>query len=253
MRRSLLLSALFVAATLLACDEDPIAPPTTGSISLRVILGTDGQQQAPSLHTTAASEGANATPIRTATRAELKVKRSELVSESARVVARIEQATQDQTLTTTAPSTQPAAAPSTASAIDAATIYIIGPTNRTVTGQPGDRIVVEDLAPGSYRVVMLGWVGGSTGELDHYGETSVSVVAGENATATLSFTSFRPVVNDFATASTNVSFEVTFPEVPGADSYIVEFDTNTTFATSLSGSVSTAWALAVYFDQIHSR
>jgi len=247
MRRSLLLSALIVAGTLLACDEDPIAPPTTGSISLRVILGTQGQQQAPALQTTAATEEAQTAPAVSMPRTGFKVKRSDLDTESAAVV-RVEAASPGQVPTTTASSTKPAAAPAAEAAIDAATIYVIGPTNRTVTGQPGDQIIVDGLTPGSYSVVMLGWVGGTSGELDHYGETSVTVVAGENRTATIGFYSFKPVVNDFSTPTTDVWFEITFPAVDGANSYVVELDASPTFDSPGSVAVTTPFTYGVVPD-----
>lgn len=232
MRRFFLLSALLVAATLLACDEDPVAPATTGGISLRVVMG-EQPQQSPALHTTAPTEIPGASAASTSQSAgRPKVMRSEL-SPGEAPNAQIRAMQLDQVTSEPAPADQPAAAPSapsSSSAIDDATIYITGPTSRTLTGQtPGETVTIDGLDPGSYTVVLLGL---ASGALDHYGRTTVNVVAGENRTATITFTSFRPVLDDIATPSTNATFPVTFPPVPGADSYIFEIDTSPDFAAA---------------------
>lgn len=105
-------------------------------------------------------------------------------------------------------------------ALDSGQVILSGPTSRTVRATPGQEVTIDGLAPGSYTVTLIGFLGQ---EVDYYGSTTgVQVVAGQNATPTLAFASFRPVLNAPSLAGEATQIDVSFPVVTAADSYLVE-------------------------------
>lgn len=111
---------------------------------------------------------------------------------------------------------------------DAARVRIIGPTNRTVNTTPGAEEVIEGLAPGQYRVVLEGLEGS---EVELFGQqNNVAVTAGNTTDVTVTFSSFVPQVNAVPTTSPTLRFEVTYGAVPGALGYVIEWDTDGSFA-----------------------
>jgi hypothetical protein len=119
----------------------------------------------------------------------------------------------------------------------------MGPTNRTLENLvPGTTVSVDSLMPGSYTVVLEGFAGG---EVDHFGRSQgVAVVAGQSTAAVVQFESFRPVLDDFVSPTTDLSFLVTWSPVPNADSYIVEIDETSGFTDPLTAPISGTAAVA---------
>ncbi len=257
MRRFLLLSALFVAATLIACDEDPIAPPTTGSITLKFVR-SDSATNPPALQQSISAELANQ---ETATMdARLHEKTPFSGGDAADVLPRIaafEPSPQPDADGSTVSSATVAGegatasasdgilgAPAAPSAIDAARIRIVGPTPRVLENQsPGSTVTVDGLSPGSYTVIFEGLVGG---EVDYYGTASVTVEVGENRTATLNYGSFRPTMNAFSTPTTDMTFLVSYGAAFAADSYLVEIDVDPSFPAPIFDTVITETSIAIW-------
>jgi len=130
MRRFLLLTVLFVAATVIACDEDPVAPiPTTGSISLEIVIGTQ-EAQSPALQTVAATDASEAAQVSAEPRTGAKVKLSDTSTERV-PVAEARVAGTGQVLNQATGTDQPVSAPSAPSAsaaIDAGPrLWRVGP------------------------------------------------------------------------------------------------------------------------------
>ncbi|MFC1640250.1 hypothetical protein ACFL3B_05770, partial [Gemmatimonadota bacterium] len=257
MRRFLLLSVLFVAATLLACDEDPIAPPTTGSLTLKFVRADEATgplalQQVASvelLDQTSVSTDAgqtDKTPLPKTGAADVTPRIATFVPDPVFV--------EGNTPTNSAaaagePQQGPASdagarAPGAANAIDAARIRIVGQTPRVLENQtPGSDITVEGLEPGPYTVIFEGLVGG---EVDYYGTASVTVVAGDNRTATLNYGSFRPTMNAFTSPTTDMTFLVSFQQAFGAEDYFVEIDTDPAFSAPFFDTVIAERSIAIW-------
>lgn len=114
-------------------------------------------------------------------------------------------------------------------ALDSGQVVLTGPTNRTVKVTPGQTAVIDRLLPGTYAVVLRGFLGDG---VDHYGATGVDVRAGENTSATVTFASFVPVVTALPPTLTSRSLTVAWSAVPGAVSYDVEAATDAAFTTN---------------------
>jgi hypothetical protein len=178
MRYQLTASLLLAAVGLVvACEDEPVAPATTGSITLEFVTPSDsGGGSAP--------DGA-------------------------------------------APSSQPSLR---SAAFDAARATAIGPQTKvvmlTLSGSNWTG-TIDDLTPGTYRVIVEGMV---SGVVDWYGEASgVAVQAGRTASASVTFDTFVPVLNAVASPTTSNTVTVTFPSVSFASSYNVEWDTDAGF------------------------
>ena len=257
MRRFLLLSVLFVAATLLACDEDPIAPPTTGGLTLKFVRSDDATSPLALQQTTAAeptgqaatetgAPPANKAPIQGAGAADLLPRIVAFVPNprptDGSTAANSAAATSEPQQTPT--SDVGARAPEAASAIDAARIRIVGPTPRVLENQaPGSTVTVEGLDPGSYTVIFEGLVGG---EVDYFGTASVTVAVGENRTATLNYGSFRPTMNPFVSPTTNMTFLVSYAQAFDAERYLVEIDIEPNFSAPIFDTVITETSISIW-------
>ncbi len=244
MRRFLLLSLFFVAATLLACDEDVMAPVlTTGSITLNVTV-----DDLPAISQQAVSAEVVSSPATGGDTSSTAVASVPAFESDRGDGPRISEYKGTRTSSNAAiPQAEsadgPAKAPEEASAIDAATIRIIGPTTRTLTNQtPGTTVTVEDLDVGTYTVVLEGLV---SGEVDYFGRTqNISVTAGNNSTANISFNSFRPVIQAVTSPTTDMAILFTWNVVQGATGYYVELDTDPGFTSPVSATVDTEAAVA---------
>lgn len=96
---------------------------------------------------------------------------------------------------------------------------------------------ITGLPPGSYSVVVQGFVGTV---VDYYGQTSgVNVTANTTTTATITFQSFVPTLNAFSPATT-WSFRpaANITSVANATSYIIEVDRSSTFPNPTKTTVS---------------
>jgi alpha-tubulin suppressor-like RCC1 family protein len=191
MRYPLTVSVLLAAVGLVvACEEDPVAPATTGSISLEFVIPSDsGGGAAPAA--AAPSEG-----------------------------------TADSPTTPTLPVFKK-------TTFDAARATAIGPQTKEVTltlSGSNWTGTIDDLTPGTYRVIVEGLV---AGVVDWYGEASgVSVTAGGNTTATVTFDTFVPVLDAVLSPTTSTIVTVTFPAVTFASSYNVQWGTDPTFGSA---------------------
>ena len=190
MRYPLTASALLVAVGLVvACEDDPVAPATTGSISLEFVIPSDSGGSAGAAPAAAApAEGTADAP--------------------------------------TSP-TMPVLKKTT---FDGARATAIGPQTKevmlTLVGSNWQG-TIDALTPGTYRVIVEGLV---AGVVDWYGEASgVSVTAGGNTTATVTFDTFVPVLDAVASPTTSTSVTVTLPSMTFATSYTVQWDTDPAF------------------------
>jgi Tol biopolymer transport system component len=118
-------------------------------------------------------------------------------------------------------------------------VWVRGPTNRHVIMEPGTTDTIAGLQAGTYTVALEGHVGGV---VEGYGErTNVQVQAGRTTTVSITLASFRPMVGS-ARCTTPLEFTVTVLGVAGAESYVVEWDTDPGFSTSSDSSVSNSTA-----------
>ena len=88
----------------------------------------------------------------------------------------------------------PGVAQSPLSHLDSARVIVTGPTSKTQSVTPGTNVTIDGLAPGSYTVVLEGWV---IDEVVFAGRvTAIAVVAGE--VNTVADVLFAPTTLDFA-------------------------------------------------------
>lgn len=110
---------------------------------------------------------------------------------------------------------------------DAGIVHVEGATNRTVAIQPGQTVTIEGLVPGNYTVALEGL---RAGQLESFGETTVTVVAGQNRQANITLRSFVPAA---ITAPPQIEagqpFTVQWTPVQGATGYIIEYADNPSF------------------------
>jgi hypothetical protein len=122
--------------------------------------------------------------------------------------------------------------PGLASAADAGTLHLEGPTPKTVSMTPGQTLTIDNLLPGSYTVTLEAFSGG---RLESLAETTTSVTAGQNRTVSLTLRSFVPTglsVPGEVSAGDPVS--VTWSSVQGATGYVVEWADNPQFTNAQS-------------------
>lgn len=136
--------------------------------------------------------------------------------------------------------------------VDAGTVRIQGPQDRTISLTPGSEQII-DLAPGSYLVSLEAL---ASGEVVGFAQRSATVREGQVTTVSLSPSSFIPSITGVpATAEVDVPFTVAWSAVPGAASYRLEAALDPDFstvqdsenATSTSISLTTSSAAVWYF------
>lgn len=249
MRYQLTASVLLAAVGLVvACEDNPVEPPSTGTISLNlVVLPYPAPAAGPPASTEDSAQGRADLLTDVPDEPERLERRGEPGGDP-EAAEELPQA--EPTLEVDIPAGAAPAADSTAAALaartaafDAARVRVIGPTNKEVNltlNSSTDRWegTVTDLTPGTYTVVVEGLV---SGVVDWYGETTgVQVRAGQNTQATVQFATFKPVIADF-TPATTTAFRFTAGVVPlqFADRYWFEWDSNPNFLSpSNSGWVS---------------
>ena len=136
-------------------------------------------------------------------------------------------------------------APGTRVALDGGRVHISGPTNRTQDIAPGTTETISGLAPGSYTVSLEGLV---QGEVEVFGQTNVQVVAGNNSVANVTLSSFRPTLTSLGGPITALRRLVNYSAVQNAESYIVEWDSNSNFSSPLNTTSSGTSAEIVVAD-----
>ncbi len=257
MRRGLIIGTLVTVGLIVACDDDAMGPATTGSISLRIIVGGGAAAPAAAPAVAARKTGTTALALsQTKGSAEQPAMSLGPASGVGRgttaqarragrgVTAKGAETAQPAGSEVAAPQqTAPPRAPAAPSVLDSATLRVIGPTNRTLTGlAPGSTVTVPNLNPGAYTVVLEGYV---SGEVDHFGiRSGVQVNAGHDTQTTLTFNSFRPVINPIASPTTDIPFVFDWAPVPNADGYIVELDNDPGFPSPVTATISQTAAVA---------
>ena len=249
MKRALVVTALFIAATVAACDDDGIAPPTTGTISLQIIAMPEPAP--PAASAAAAQDVIPVRGIQPGRRAADSTRDTELRERWAGADRprgkQAEESKEDPGPTPAATHREesdlaeavPRPAFDVAGHLEAARVTVSGPTNKSINltaGPTGFTGTVDGLAPGLYAVAVEGLVGG---EADYFGVTSdVQVTAGQNTTTTISFASFRPVVTASVSPTTPMIINVSFPAVPNAESYEVDLDIDPAFPSPTTSSIT---------------
>ena len=193
MNRGIVLSTVCAAGIVVGCDKNAVAPPTTGSITLRIVTDAPARAASDTLGTPISSVAAGH--------------------------------------------------------LDAARVRVIGPTNKSLNltaGPSGFSGTVDGLAPGGYTVVVEGLV---ASEVDYFGQTSgVQVTAGRNASAAITFASFRPVLGDLGPPTAGMAFTARWVRVANASNYRVEWDKNPGFASPSSQDVADTFATITVAD-----
>jgi Bacterial pre-peptidase C-terminal domain len=136
-------------------------------------------------------------------------------------------------------SLQIAMAPGLAAAADAGMVRLEGPTNRTLPLSPGQTQTIDNLPPGSYTVSLEALVGGTSGQVVSFGQTTVTVVAGHDSPANITLTSFVPtgLTVPGEVVATN-PLTVSFNGVQWAASYVVQVADNAQFTNATSQEVT---------------
>jgi hypothetical protein len=137
--------------------------------------------------------------------------------------------------------------PLAADPLESVQVTLSGPTPKTATFPCSPATcegTIDGLDPGTYSVVVKGLVGGS---VDHFGQASgVTVSANQNTEATVTFASFRPILDPLAEAVEVLRFTVSYSAVAGADGYVVEWSTNPDFTgASIQGVTGTSTEVVV--------
>jgi hypothetical protein len=120
-------------------------------------------------------------------------------------------------------------------AADAGVVHIEGPSSMSLAIEPGETRTVEGLLPGSYSVALEALVGD---QLESFGETTVTVIAGEISEAAITLQSFTPSFLDVDDeAVPGVPFPVAYGTVEGAEGYVVQWDDHPSFSSPQSVQV----------------
>lgn len=123
-------------------------------------------------------------------------------------------------------------APELASAPDAGTLHVEGPTSRSVALAPGQTVTVENLQPGSYTLSLEAF---ASGQVVAYAETTTTVVAGQDRKVTITPSNFVPTNLSVPTeAAAGQGVDISFQGVQGADGYVVQWADNAQFSNAQS-------------------
>ena len=199
-KKSLIASLALVLGAGLSCDQNPLEPATTGSISI-VLLAPSGA----SFASVVAGATTELTPVEDAV--------ASIALTSARV---------------TVTGTSGAGAPFSKTA-----------TTSTATGS-NFNLTVDQIPPGTYTVRVEGLANGAVA---HFGETAgVTVTAGNNTPASVSFPVFQPQLPAAASEDTSdvLRFTVAWNPVANATGYIVEWSQTSNMAGASSKTVTGA-------------
>jgi hypothetical protein len=147
--------------------------------------------------------------------------------------------------------------PELASTPDAGTLHVEGPTSRTVPLAPGASVTVENLLPGAYTLALEAF---ASGQVVGFGQTSVTVVAGQNRQATITPANFVPTgLTVPSEVPVGEPVTVTFQGVPGAQTYVAQWADNAQFNNAQSfevGGTSASFTLdseGTFFVRVFAR
>lgn len=144
-----------------------------------------------------------------------------------------------------------------AAQVDGGMVRLEGPTPRNISIQPGETRTIEGLEPGPYTVSVEALSGT---EVARFGQTNVTVVAGENRQANIVLRDFIPsFVNVPAFAAAGEQVDVQFGAVEGATNYLVEWASSATFSGAQTQTVTgtsatiTLGTAEVYYVRVRAR
>ncbi|HWP38546.1 MAG TPA: invasin domain 3-containing protein, partial [Gemmatimonadales bacterium] len=224
-----LAAAVVALGVLLACDE-PVQPPTTGSILLQIIV-PEPQVSEPTRAAPAGAEKTEGAQVRESEPPK-EPPSEELIggARGQRVSAEVQPPALD-----------------IAGHLTRARIKLEGPTPRDSSPiTPGSTVTISGLTPGSYNVLVFGYVGDS---VDYFARTDgVSVAAGSPTTATITFQSFRPTLRDFTSPTYSFKVRANFPPVPNATGYTLDWARNAAFTGLTSVALSDTTHLLTLSD-----
>jgi hypothetical protein len=126
----------------------------------------------------------------------------------------------------------PASQQAVQTGVEYATVMrVFGPTSRTVSLELVDGFyegTADELAPGSYTVIIEGLADGA---VDHFGKAEdVPVAAGPSAQVSVTFASFVPALAPLPDRTTSVVVSVAHSSVTAADEYVTQWSMTSTFA-----------------------
>src|SRR5712691_9932700 len=105
-----------------------------------------------------------------------------------------------------------------------------GSFSKTVKLAPGQTVTIDGLNPGTYTVGLQGFARGAVAFFTQL--TGISVVAGQNANATVaSFPSFQTSIISIPSFTADGHFVLVYSKIPAAASYIVQKDASPSFAS----------------------
>lgn len=122
--------------------------------------------------------------------------------------------------------------PASAVGLDSGHILLRGTASRTITVYPPQTVTIESLEPGPYTVSLAGF---ANNVVDRFFQTGVTVVAGGNASVTVTSDKFAPFVPSQVTAPTSATsktFAVSYQPVAGAMRYEAQAATDPSFAAA---------------------
>ncbi len=126
--------------------------------------------------------------------------------------------------------------PGGVTALDSGRVVVQGPTNKTVKVTPGTTVTIDQLLPGTYTVTLQGFQGGGVA---YFGQTSgVTVVVGQNTSATVTFASFRPTIMSLPAYTTDGQFVLVYSKVAAAASYVVQRSADAAFTSPTETTVA---------------
>lgn len=120
--------------------------------------------------------------------------------------------------------------PTSIDQIDSARAMVSGPSESAAilaSSPNGFTGTIDGLAPGTYRLAVIGLIGGETA--DHGSATDIVVQSGLTTNATIGLSPFVPQVDTLPAQTTNARFALAWRAVAGADSYQVEMDRSAMF------------------------
>jgi hypothetical protein len=232
MRRPLALS-IVALGVLIACDE-PVEPPTTGSIAVQLVVPEPevSDPASAALRLSDATGGARSGKGTLPGESDLI---GENVSEGKRAGPLDPRPTLD-----------------VAGHLTKGRVVLLSGTSTVRDtsinlGASGGTVRLSQVTPGTYSVLVYGLVAGDS--VDYFARMdAVVVTAGATARPTLSFQSFRPTLRDFITPTYAFKVRANFPPVPNATGYQVEWAPTVSFTGSSTASVTDTTYLMTLSD-----
>jgi len=125
---------------------------------------------------------------------------------------------------------------SAASAVppDSAYLHLRGPSSVDQKVTPGTQVTINSLLAGSYTVSVQLFAGGV---VDRFGQLTVSVTGGQTVAASVAVAAYAPATPQ-APSRSPTGLTLVFRSVSGAAGYLVQADTQSSFATSHDTTVT---------------